>query len=267
MIRTTAALLVVLVALAATDAVAAEPQPLTFDAKSVGAPNSGAQGELYRPAGTGPFPAVLVMHGCSGVSENHRAWSSRLASWGYLALMIDSFRPRHVNSVCYGGGNPVPDLRAQDAFNAATYLRTQPDVVPDRIGLVGFSHGGSTALLAALERMVPVVRGGRPFQAIVAYYPGCSYKPPFSIAATDVLILIGKNDDWTKAENCEKFVAGKAAMPHAPQIVVYPNAVHAFDGWGAPHLLADHMVGGNPEAAADAFVRTKAFFDARLKAR
>jgi poly(3-hydroxybutyrate) depolymerase len=70
---------------------AVDLQPLTFDAKSVGAPNSGARAELWRPAGADPFPAVLVLHGCGGVEDNDRTWASRLAGWGYMALVVDSF--------------------------------------------------------------------------------------------------------------------------------------------------------------------------------
>lgn len=239
--------------------------PLAFDASKIGGPNSGAQAELYRPQGAGPFPAMVVLHGCAGIIDNHRGWAARLASWGYAALLVDSFRPRRVNSVCYGGGSPSFDLRAQDAFNAAIYLRTLSDILPDRIGVIGFSHGGGAALQAVLKRLVPVDRGGRPFAAGVAFYPPCNPNPPYSTPATDILILIGRNDDFVSASACEKLVAGKAAMPHAPVIKVYPNAVHVFDGPGAVRLVVDHMMGGNAEAREDAYLMTRTFLDERLK--
>ena len=94
------------------------PQPLTYDAKSVGKPNSGAPLELWLPPGTGPFPAVLVMHGCAGVRDHHRGWARRLTEWGYAAALLDSFRPRNVNATCFNKmSSPRPSLRAQDAFN------------------------------------------------------------------------------------------------------------------------------------------------------
>jgi dienelactone hydrolase len=248
-------------------AMAADSAPLTFDATKIGKPNSGAQAELWRPAGAGPFPAVVVLHACGGVDDNARSWAGRLMGWGYVALLVDSFRPRNVRSTCYGGGVPTPTQRAQDAFNAATYLRTLPDILPDRIGVIGFSHGGSTVLETVRERSVPVDRGGRAFAAAVAYYPGCNPNPPYSTPATDLLILIGKNDDWTPAAACEKAVAAKVSMPHAPQIKVYPGAVHVFDGAGVPHLVKDHMIGSDAEAAADSFAMTEAFLGARLKSR
>ena len=40
----------------------------------------GAQAELYRPTGAGPFPATVVLHGCAGIIDNHRGRAARLAS-------------------------------------------------------------------------------------------------------------------------------------------------------------------------------------------
>jgi len=249
--------------------------PLIYDDKSVGKPNSGAALELWLPPGIGPFPAVLVMHGCSGISSNHRAWAGRLTEWGYAAALVDSFGPRNANQTCLGtGSNPRPILRAQDAFNAATYLRTLPTIQPDHIGIIGFSHGGTTALYTALARGAPTDRSGRPFQAAVAYYPGCLLKVPgepekiLGELASDVLILIGKDDDWAPAPDCLKYVELQSGFPHAVTIKVYPGAVHAFDSGGLPRPNnLGHMVGGNDEAAKDSYVMTKAFFDARLKSK
>ena len=249
--------------------------PLTYDAKSVGKPNSGAALELWLPPGTGPFPAVLVMHGCGGINANHRGWARRLTEWGYAAALLDGFRPRNTNSTCYNKmSTPRPVLRAQDAFNAAIYLRTLPTIQPDHIGIVGFSHGGTTALYMALASGAPTDRGGRPFQAVVAYYPGCLLKvlgEPEKILgepASDVLILIGENDDWTLAPDCLKYVELQSGFPHAPTIKVYPGAVHAFDA--AYRVGLDehgHLQGAHPEARADSYVMTKTFLDARLKSK
>jgi dienelactone hydrolase len=244
---------------------AADEQALSFDAKSVGAPNSGATLELWKPAGSGPFPAVVVLHGCDGVTAHHRSWAQRLVGWGYAAAIVDSLRPRHVKETCTAGGSPRPQLRAQDAFNAAAYLRTLPDIVPGRIGVVGFSHGGSTAVFTAFSSEVPTARGGQPFAAIVAYYPGCT-SAPAGATSTDLLILSARDDDWTLAAPCVKMVDAHKGQPHAPEIKVYP-VVHGFDYAFAPTMWNGHMMGSNPEAAADSYVRVETFFAAHLKAK
>jgi poly(3-hydroxybutyrate) depolymerase len=92
MIRSVFALL--LVGIATTQA-----QP-AFDASTVGEPQSGRAGELFLPAGPGPFPAMVVLHGCDGVGPHYRTWARQLQVWGYAALLVDSFGPRGVREVC-----------------------------------------------------------------------------------------------------------------------------------------------------------------------
>jgi len=41
-----------------------------------------------------PRALVVVLHGCDGVGRHYREWALELASWGYVALLVDSFRPR-----------------------------------------------------------------------------------------------------------------------------------------------------------------------------
>src|SRR5206468_9576432 len=59
----------------------------------------GAQGKFGTPSGPGPFPSVVIMHGCSGPPE-HYEWVKRLNDWGYAAYYIDSFTPRNLTHVC-----------------------------------------------------------------------------------------------------------------------------------------------------------------------
>ena len=171
-----------------------ERLPLKYDAKSVGGPNSGAPLQLYLPPGDGPCPAMVVMHSCSGITDNTRTWAARLVSWGYAAVIVDSFGPRNVRSVCESPRTVPEDVRGLDAHNAAIYPRTLPNIQADQIGIIGFSHGGSATLFTAIEERIPVDRGGRPFQAAVAYYPYCAAGTVVSPFATDSLVLIGKDD-------------------------------------------------------------------------
>jgi dienelactone hydrolase len=254
------------VASAARLALAADEAPLVFDGKSVGAANSGATLEIWKPAGPGPFPAVIVLHGCDGVTNHHRNWATRLVGWGYLAAIVDSFHPRRVSSTCENNGSPKPQLRAQDAFNAATYLRTLPDVIPNRIGVIGFSHGGIATLYATLTSEVPAARGGQPFAVAVAYYPSCTADAQKGARATDLLILAARDDDWTLSAPCVSLAAAQAGQPHAPAIKVYP-VIHGFDLPFQPRLFAGHMMGANPQAAADSYAMTEAFLAAHLKSK
>jgi dienelactone hydrolase len=232
-----------------------------IDADTVGAPRSNARAELFLPAGSGPFPAMVVLHGCDGVGAHYRDWAGDLAAWGYVALLVDSFRPRGFRTVCNRGMDVPPMIQAQDGFAAATYLRSLPNVRADRIGVIGFSHGGWAVLKAVLADTVRQDQA-LPFAAAIAFYPGCD--PPGSALATDTLILIGDADDWTPVARCERWRDAVATRGHVLQMKIYHGALHGFDAKTAPRMYAGHYVGRNPEAAEDAIAATRNFLAARL---
>jgi dienelactone hydrolase len=179
------------------------PPPSMTD-QTIGVLRSKQVGSIILPEGAAPFPAVIVMHGCNGISGNTRVWARRLASWGYAALIVDSLGPRGFENVC-GRGRDLPGReRAKDAFAAADYLRTRPDIDHEHIGVLGYSHGGWSALVAAAET-VAAQNGGKPFAAVVAYYPYC---PPTAFPlASDVQILTGDADDWSPVKRCTDMVS------------------------------------------------------------
>ncbi len=231
-----------------------------FDPARVGPPRSGATAELFRPEGTGPFPAIVVLHGCDGIGRHYRDWARRLVNWGYVALLVDSFTPRGHRSVCNQGRLVPPETRAEDAFAAKAWLATQPYVRPERIGVIGFSHGGWTVLRAVLagDRPAP------PFAAAVAYYPGCQRTA--TPLVTDTLILIGGADDWTPASSCRGWAEHVDRAGHTVDLVIYPNAHHGFDSRQPPHRYAGHLVGRDDSAADASIATTQIFLAARLGA-
>ncbi|MBB3133912.1 hypothetical protein FHS26_001625 [Rhizobium pisi] len=70
-------------------------------------------GYLSRPQGSGPFPAIVVMHGCEGMRFSVKdLWPKRLVSWGYVVLVVDSFTTRNIKDTCQ---SYLPD-RVFDAY-------------------------------------------------------------------------------------------------------------------------------------------------------
>ncbi len=227
-----------------------------FDPAKVGPPLSGASAELYLPAGAAPLGAVVVLHGCDGIEPHYRQWAQRLADWGYAALLIDSFRPRGFQEVCNRGLLVPPEAQARDAFDGAAYLRAAPQVRAQRVGVIGFSHGGWAVLKAVLAGLVR--RPNEPaFAAAVAFYPGCDPRdPPGRPLETDTLILIGDADDWTPPARCVKWRDAVQTHGHVLQMKTYPGAPHGFDAPRPPHYYAGHYVGQDPAALADSLTET-----------
>jgi dienelactone hydrolase len=130
----------------------------------------------------------------------------------------------------------------------------------DRIGVIGFSHGGWAVLKAVLAQPAQPP----PFAAAVAFYPGCD--PPGSPLVTDTLILIGAADEWTPAARCARWRDAVWRDGHVVEMKTYPGAVHGFDSKLPLRVYAGHTVGRNDAAAEDALATTRAFLAARLSA-
>jgi dienelactone hydrolase len=239
------------------------PAPLVITDDAIGILRQHQVGSLIVPQGQPPFPAVIVLHGCNGVSANTRVWARRLASWGYAALIVDSFSARGLRQVCDGSRALPGPARAQDVYTAAAYLRSRRDIDASRIGALGYSHGGWTGLWAATHHAVERF-GGPPLAAIVSLYPFCpKVAPPLD---TDVLILAGDADDWAPSSRCTEFV-GKypSEAPHRPSLVVYSGVHHSFEVNAPDRLYFGHDLRYDAKAAEDAFPRVRQFFDRHLR--
>jgi len=207
----------------------------------------------------GPYPAVVVLHGCAGISSHSTGIADRLGSWGYVTLAVDSLSPRGISSACGGGSLG----QAFDAYAALHYLMTLEDVDPARIAVLGQSMGGGSALYALDHDLGAQYFTGR-FRAAILYYPGCGI-PGVNLTAP-TLILIGDKDDGTPADRCRDMVA-RARSDGAPiALIVYPGVHHNFDvalltpGVRYRGIWLEY----NEPAAKDAEEQTRAFLARHL---
>jgi dienelactone hydrolase len=258
---------------------------------------------LSRPAGTGPFPAVVILHDCSGLGPRSSGmawrWSSELTRLGYVTIWPDSFLQRgRPKGVCTDASLPRVSYaqRAGDAYAALAYLASLPFVDARRIAVMGGSHGG-TSTLATIADTLETENAGRAegrFAAAVALYPSCglsvggwsverskgpgrpitAYRGAFKPLAP-LLILIGELDDWTPAEPCRRLAAAAQSAGYPVEIKVYPGAHHSFDSILPTRYVAGRInrnsatgrgatTGGNADAWADAVVRVERFLAERL---
>ena len=190
--------------------------------------------EVLKPDGDGPFPAVVLLHDCSGLGPRSsgapRRWAKELLAQGYVVAIPDSFATRgHPDGVCTDPSpsrqEVAPLRRVPDAYAALDHLQALPFVDGARVGVMGGSHGGSTTLAT--------VATGQGFRAGVALYPGCGIgNPSFRTryrATAPLLILTGELDDWTPAQPCRELASVADSQGSPVRIKVYPGAHQSFD--------------------------------------
>ena len=241
-------------------------------------------GRLYRPEGPGPFPAIVMLHGCGGLwgkggepTASFAYWAEHFRARGYVALLLDSFGPRGEKGDLHPG--EAPGL-ARDGSSPGCLCRACLAGGACRTSILGAStsSAGPTEARRSCTRSRPAPpgrpEGGPRFRAAVAFYPGCAdlAKAPFR-PTVPLLIQSGGADDWTPARHCEALAA--AAPAGSVEIDVYPGAHHSFDRLGLrlrerPEVRNPNRPGGrgatvgtHPEAREKAIARTTAWLEAR----
>jgi dienelactone hydrolase len=134
------------------------------------------------------FPAMVIMHGSSGMGYRGESWGEFLTSHGVATFRVDYHSPRGLNKP-----GPKGPKTQHDIFSAIRVLSTHPRVDNARIGVMGFSRGGTMALMSTDYKSRDT--NGIDPKAFIAIYPGCG---AFSVSAyTTVsrrLVLGGDKD-------------------------------------------------------------------------
>src|SRR5215813_11656389 len=165
--------------------------------------------ELYTPSGIGPFPAVVLLHGCHGVSASTRQWARWFKERGYVALVVDSWAARGIKEDCSPTSPDRPNTeRFDDGVGALRFLQARGDVDRDHVGVIGWSNGGAYAM---------------------ALVNGPSHERARQLAVRPLLVLIGASDDWTAAGPCVQMAESMRQRGADVSVVVYPGAFHYFD--------------------------------------
>jgi len=163
------------------------------------------QAFVTRPAGTGPFPAVIVFQEAFGVNHYIQDICQRISNEGYIAIAPEMYHrtaPPGFTADYTDFPSIAPHMQAlstesiiEDTQAAFDWLLTQHDVEKDKIGSIGFCMGG---------RMAFIANSGFELAASVSFYGGYMHT-----------------------------VADRAATLHGPQLL--------FWGGKDTHILPEHI--------------------------
>ncbi|MBI2737640.1 MAG: dienelactone hydrolase family protein [Rhodospirillales bacterium] len=194
--------------------------------------------QLFRPAGAGAAPAVAIFHGCGGPGQNTARMASLLMSWGYVALVVDSFSARGLKDVC-GKNWPTQadaEARAHDIDAALAWLGKQSFVDPRRLVFMGYSYGGGVAMLRALSPRLDD-RSPAPARAAILLYPDCGLADALGARLAvrqPTLFAMGALDDWTPVSQCQAVIDRVVQGKDLVEARIYDGAHHSFDALGLP---------------------------------
>jgi carboxymethylenebutenolidase len=241
---------------------------------------------LFKPAGAGPHPAIVLLHGRGGpysatdnanctfvargkaspcnaatLSKRHVMWGEFWAARGMLALLPDSFGPRGKAHGFPRFTHDDPDrdsvneltVRPLDAEGALGFLAGRRDVDGAHIVLQGWSNGGSTVLNTMIRQGA---KGG--FRAALAFYPGCSREALLEetvSTSVPLAMFLGSNDEEVSPMICQHVAERSLAAGTRVDLTVYPGATHDFDDPGEKR----QEVPGNQAAKAEAMAKAAAF--------
>jgi dienelactone hydrolase len=208
---------------------------------------------IDRPEGVGPFPFIVLLHGCGGLKHGSmwtkwiQPWTDLFRTHGIGTAVVDSFGPRGIDQVCTRNVATWAIRRADDAYSARAWLGQQPYVDAQRIAVMGMSNGGRT-VLAALRT---TLKHSEPFVAGIALYPGCQTDVGSHFYAP-LLVLTGNADTVAPARFCEQMKAAQPASAPVLRLVVYPRGPHTFDMRLPDRTVLGMRLGYDAEADSDA---------------
>jgi dienelactone hydrolase len=196
-------------------------------------------GELDLPKNaSGPVPAMVLLHGSGGLQgpsgANIRKWAATLNGWGIATLLVDSFGPRKITATVADQSKLSSYADVADGLSALKVLGADPRIDRNRIGVLGWSRGGSAAFNTTLETVRKIlIADDLKFAVHVVFYAAAELQN--RDRATDqspVLIFHGESDNYTPIGPAREFADWLQSKGSPVTFISYPKTFHDFDVQG-----------------------------------
>ena len=193
--------------------------------------------ELFLPVGPGPFPAMVQIHGSGGPNKTvmQGRYAKGLNDMGVAVTISNSFINRGITNSVEQQSAVTHIEMMLDAYKTLEHLSKHPKIDPKRIGIFGFSKGGTVAYYTAfIENADWLLPNGPRFALHVPFYPGCTNNSYYvKTTGAPILLLLGAQDTYTGTTACLRLAEKIKATNSLIETIVYPNGRHAWDtAWG-----------------------------------
>jgi len=206
------------------------------------------EGYLAIPDGSGPFPAVLMIHEWWGLNQDTAELADALSAEGYVVLAGDAFR----GSVASTAGDArkqvteTPrDQIAADLDAGLDFLRSHEMVDPNRVAAQGFCFGGTQSMYMGTRNPE--------LAAVVIFYGGGPITEANQLGsmkqAGPVLGIYGEEDSGIPVDQVRSFQRAMNQQGVENTVTIYPGVGHAFvksdtyNRGGAPEKAWNQMIG------------------------
>lgn len=186
----------------------------------------GIKGFLAQPEKKGKYPGIILIHEWWGLNDYIYDRAKDFAKLGYVALAVDLYEGRSATK-SEDAGKLAGEVRnnVEKAFDnlsmAINYLKTLPNVNPNRLASIGWCFGGGWSYEVAKNNLGVKVS--------VMYYG--RFSPDDDLKMMKALIIgnFGGKDLSIKVDTVKEFQATLKKLNRKHEIYIYPNAGHAFD--------------------------------------
>jgi carboxymethylenebutenolidase len=229
--------------------------------------SKGLPGYYVTPAGTGKFPAVIVLMEAFGLNQWCRSICDRLAQSGFAAVAPDFYRGTSYEYTDVAGAigklkSLKDDAIMSDIGKSIDFLAGKTEINANGIGVIGFCMGGRYAFLANSVY-------SNKLKAAVAFYGGGIDAAPgnplgqksllnrVTTMQSPIMLMYGSEDQLISADEHGRITTALSKAKKRYILNLFPNAGHGF--------LCDKRDSYAPAAAAEAWMMTTGFFSQYLK--
>ena len=181
-----------------------------------------------------PLPTLVILHEWWGLNDYTKELARRFAQVGYVALAPDLYsRQGHkVTTSPQEAADLMNNLSSQHVLrdlNCGTaYLKTQPFVDPQRIGMIGLSMGAILALTQASH--------SSELRAVVAFYGKVPPIESINYFTCPIMFHHAGKDTWVTSQEVERLKQGLEKFGKSGVVHLYPEADHAFFNESRPEV-------------------------------